>query len=57
MHSTQRTGPVTWRMRESRDVGAAGDEAGVDVGGDGDGGVVEGEGFEVAWRGRPARAA
>ena len=51
MHSTQRTGPVTWRMRAVAGVGGAGDEAGVDVGGYGDGGVVEGEGVEVGGEG------
>ncbi len=47
MHSTQRTGPVTWRMRVSRASESRGGEAGVDVGGDGDGGVVEADAFEL----------
>ena len=51
MHSTQRTGPVTWRTRQSRDVGAAGEEAGVDVGGDWELRVVEGEDCEVVGEG------
>ena len=47
MHSTQRTAPVTWRMRASRMSLGCGEEAGVDVGGYGEAGVVEGDGVRV----------
>jgi hypothetical protein len=39
MQSTQRTAPVTWRMRAVADLGGGGDQAAGDVGGHGDAGI------------------
>ena len=51
MHSTQRTGPVTWRTRASRASVPWVRRRASDVAGDGELGVVEGQGREVGGEG------